>query len=860
MLRQYKRIKKEHTDAILLFRLGDFYEMFLEDAETASEVLEIVLTSREAGQGKRIPMCGIPYHAATSYIARLIEKGFKVAVCEQTEDPKKAKGLVKREVVRVITPGTLIDDQLLEEKSNNYLMALALVGGCYGLAVSDLSTGDFLVTEFSTDAALVLDELWHWQPKELLVSEDQEEELTWLKQRTSILITVRPSRDFRLQNAKELLLTHFQVSSLEGFGCQNLEAAIAAAGAILEYFYDTQKNQLKHLTTLRTYHLGEYMHLDLFTRRNLELVRTLRDNKVQGSLFSVIDRTVTAAGGRLLKKWVEQPLRNWDEIEDRLEKVEVFYQLHNLREEIRSLLRRTCDLQRLLAKLACGTLNPRDLLALGSTLLLLPGLKEKLISEKTGPIADLAEEINPLTDLAELLNTAIREDAPVVLTEGNIFREGYHQGLDRLLVTTREGKNWIAGLEQQERERTGIKSLKVGFNQVFGYYIEVTKPNLSLVPEDYSRKQTLANAERFIIPKLKEYEELILGSEESRCSLEYDLFLELRERVLEDLPAMKSIAEILAMLDVYAALAETAVKNNYIRPQINQDKVIIIKEGRHPVVEQVLPPGEFVPNDTILDQESHRLQIITGPNMAGKSTYMRQVALIVLMAQIGSFVPATEARIGLVDRIFTRVGASDDLVGGQSTFMVEMSELANILHHATEDSLLILDEIGRGTSTFDGLSIAWAVLEYLWDTNKIGARSLFATHYHELTTLAEHLNGVENLNVAVARDGEKIVFLRKIIPGSTNQSYGIEVARLAGLPEEVLNRAEEVLIELEEKGLKERSQKVAKRSSLLQLPLFYADDHSLYQELLNLNLEEVTPLEALNILFRWKKRLQKKKA
>ncbi|NLW56042.1 MAG: DNA mismatch repair protein MutS, partial [Firmicutes bacterium] len=838
MLRQYKRIKQEYTDAILLFRLGDFYEMFLEDAEVAAEALEIVLTSREAGKGRRIPMCGIPYHAATGYIARLIDQGFKVAICEQTEDPKKAKGLVKREVVRVITPGTLIDEQYLEEKSNNYLMALGKADANYGLAVADLSTGDFLVTQFTADASVLLDELSRWRPRELLVSQEQAEEFTWVKERFPLLLTLRPPHDFRRSKAEERLRAHFRVSSLEGYGCHDLPAAISAAGAILEYFYETQKSQLQHLIMLRTYHLGDFMHLDQFTRRNLELVSTLRENKVQGSLLWALDRTVTSAGGRLLRNWLEQPLRNREAIVARLEKVESFYRQHQLRRETRSLLRQTCDLSRLLAKLACGTVNPRELLTLGRTLALLPALRELLIREEMGPVAELAEAIDPLTDLAKLLTSALREEAPVLLTEGKIFREGYNRKLDALIRATREGKQWIAQLEQQERERTGIKSLKVGFNQVFGYYLEVTKANLALVPEDYIRKQTLANAERYITPELKQYEEMVLGAAEQRAALEYELFLELRQQVLTALPEMKQNAELLAQLDVFAGLAETAVENHYTRPEIHGGWEIMITEGRHPVVEKVLPPGEFVPNDTALDQETHRLQIITGPNMAGKSTYMRQVALIVLMAQIGSFVPASYARIGLVDRIFTRVGAADNLAGGQSTFMVEMSELAYILHHATAQSLLILDEIGRGTSTYDGLSIAWAVLEYLWNPEKIGARTLFATHYHELTALAQQLTGVENLNVAVAKEGKQIVFLRKIIPGATDRSYGIEVASLAGLPEEVLTRAGEVLRELEGKGLAARSGKVApKQSSLLQFPLFPPDQQNIYEELKELRLE-----------------------
>lgn len=859
MLRQYKRIKQEYADAILLFRLGDFYEMFLEDAEKAAEVLEIVLTSREAGKGKRIPMCGIPYHAAGSYIARLIAKGFKVAICEQVEDPKKAKGLVKREVVRVITPGTLIDEQYLEEKANNYLMALVQREAEYGLAVADLSTGEFVVTQFAADEGLLLDELTHWRPKEILVPEDQIPLWSGLKRRTDVLLTPRPAQDFQWGRAEERLLSHFQVVSLEGYGCQGLKAAVGAAGAVLAYFYATQKSQLQHIISLRTYHLGDFMHLDQYTRRNLELVTTLRDQKTQGSLLWVLDRTVTAAGGRLLKKWLEQPLRRRAEIEDRLAKVERFFLQHGIRQTTRSLLRRTCDLQRLLAKLACQTVNPRDLLALRNTLNLLPALHRTLQQEEMGPVAALAGEINPLPDLTALLTKALREDPPASITEGNIFREGYNQELDALIRATREGKQWIAGLEQQERERTGIKSLKVGYNQVFGYYLEVTKANLALVPEDYIRKQTLANAERYITPELKKYEELILGAAEKRAALEHQLFLDLRQQVLAQLPELKRLAEILAMLDVYAALAETAVQNHYVRPEIDEGKKILIREGRHPVVEQVLPPGQFVPNDTLLDDNLHRLQIITGPNMAGKSTYMRQVALIVLMAQIGSFVPASYARIGLVDRIFTRVGAADHLAGGQSTFMVEMSELANILHHATADSLLILDEIGRGTSTYDGLSIAWGVLEYLWNPKRIGARTLFATHYHELTTLADRLTGVENLNVAVAKEGDGIIFLHKILPGASDRSYGIEVARLAGIPEAVLARAAEILAELEAKGLREQSQTVALPTKPMQLSLFAVDEARIYDELRQLDLNTIAPLEALKLLFKWQQRLKKKK-
>jgi len=861
MLRQYKTIKDQYKEEILLFRLGDFYEMFLEDAKIASEVLEIVLTSREAGKGERIPMCGIPAHSADSYISRLINKGYKVAICEQVEDPAKAKGLVKREVIKVITPGTLIDEQMLEEKDNNYLLSVSLLDGAFGLAVSDLSTGEFTVTQFPAHTETILvNEIYHWQPKELLVPECLNTRLSWIHDRFFIPITTRPDRDFSPERARQVLLDHYQVTSLEGFGCQHLEAAVSAAGALLEYFNQTQKSQLPHITTLSTYHLGDYMNLDLFTRRNLELVRTLRDNKAYGSLLWVLDATVTAMGGRLLKKRIEQPLRRLTEIEERQKKVNAFFVDHQLRTACRQLLKKTCDLQRLLARLSCGSVNPRELLTLGRTLQLLPEIKDLLSKDDCAELADLAGAIHTLPELCTLLLRAIQDDAPVTIKEGNIFREGYHQELDQLITVAREGKNYLAELEQKEREATGIKSLKIGFNQVFGYYLEVTKANLSAVPASYIRKQTLANAERYITPELKEYEERILGAEEKRTALEYQLFIELREQVLDKLPEMTKTAEVLAELDFFSSLAEVAVKNRYVRPRLTTkaDKTIKIIAGRHPVVEKVLPPGEFVPNDSFIDAQNHRLQIITGPNMAGKSTYMRQLALIVLMAQIGSFVPADQAEIALVDRIFTRVGAADDLAGGQSTFMVEMNELSNILNHATNDSLLILDEIGRGTSTFDGLSIAWAVLEYLWNPEKIGARTLFATHYHELTVLEEHLPGVENLNIAVARDGDRIIFLRKIIAGGSDESYGIEVARLAGLPEEVLQRANEILRELEEKGLKERSKRAAeKRNRLVQLPLFLSEEESLYKKFLNLKLDEMTPREALDLLYRWQEKIKK---
>jgi DNA mismatch repair protein MutS len=861
MLRQYRRIKAEHQEAILLFRLGDFYEMFMEDAEVAAGILEIVLTSREAGKEGRIPMCGIPVHAASGYIARLIEKGFKVAICEQVEDPKKAKGLVKREVVKIITPGTLTDLELLDEKNNNYLMGIAVAGDYYGLAVSDLSTGDFLVTQFPrADLHLLVDELHHWQPREILVAEEIQEEVARLARQTSALVTPRPAREFQPATARERLCEHFQVVSLEGFGCQYLDAAVAAAGAVLAYFQETQKARLEHLATVRTYFLDDFMRLDLFTRRNLELVRTIRENKTHGSLLWVLDRTVTAMGARLLRKWIEQPLRHQDEIEERLERVAAFYHHHDLREEFRGLLKSVCDLQRLLARLSCGTVNPRELLALGRTLALLPQAKELLVQDDTPALAEQVRDLDLLPALSSLLTSAIREDAPAGPKEGNIFCRGYHPELDELLQASQEGKGWIAGLERKERERTGIKSLKVGFNQVFGYYIEVTKANLAAVPEDYQRRQTLANAERFITPELKKYEELVLGAEERRIALEYELFLELRRRVLDDLPQLRQIALTLAELDVLAALAETAVKNDYCRPVITRDRQVKITAGRHPVVEKVLPPGEFVPNDTLLDGEKHRLQIITGPNMAGKSTYMRQVALIVLMAQIGSFIPAAAAEIGLVDRIFTRVGAADDLAGGQSTFMVEMNELANILHHATADSLLILDEIGRGTSTYDGLSIAWAALEYLWDPEKIGARTLFATHYHELIELEKYLPGVENLNVVVAKKDEKIIFLRKIMPGGSDESYGIEVARLAGLPKTLLDRAGTILAGLEAKEEKNVARRIAeKKPVLLQMPLFHPGEEELTKELLALKLDEITPRRALELLYRWQERLTRQK-
>ncbi|NLY76282.1 MAG: DNA mismatch repair protein MutS [Firmicutes bacterium] len=857
MLKQYLEIKKEYSECILFFRLGDFYEMFFEDAVTASRELEIVLTSRESGK-ERIPMCGVPYHSVTGYLAKLLSKGYKVAICEQVEDPKLAKGIVKREVIRVITPGTIIEEQLLKEKRNNYLAAIAENGAAIGLAYVDLSTGEFKTTELpKSQPQLLTAELTRIGPAELYLSESWKKEPQWEKL-IETTVTYGPENDFEFDNTYRCLTEHFKIQNLHGFGCEELPAAIKASGALLNYLITTQKHALLHLRRITSYQTGEFMTLDSATRRNLELTRTIRSGEVNGSLLGVLDLTVTSMGARLLRSWVEQPLTRLEAIRERQAAVAEFTLSLEKRELIREYLKQTYDLQRIISKLASNSANARDLLALKQTLSIIPGIKEVLESVKEIKNRTIAAELDPLPELTGILEAALKEDPPLTIKDGGMIKPSYHPELEKLVNAAAQGKQWVAELESRERERTGIKSLKIGFNQVFGYYIEITKANLNLVPPDYVRKQTLANGERYINQTLKEYEDLILNAHEKSVALEYQIFTELRELVLKVIDNIQKTAACLAELDVLVTLAEVAVRYNYVRPVLNDNGKIMIIDGRHPVVERMFPSSGFVPNDTIMDPQDNRCLIITGPNMAGKSTYMRQVALIVILAHLGSFVPAKQAEISLVDRVFTRVGASDDLATGQSTFMVEMNEVAYILNHASADSLVILDEIGRGTSTFDGLSIAWAVVEYINNQNRIGCKTLVATHYHELTELETKLSGIKNYHVAVQRVGEEINFLRKIAPGKTDRSYGIEVARLAGLPSEITDRAKEILKTLEQQDQKAEFGKEAApvaEENVRQLSLFPLEQEMILKDLLEINLASTTPLQALNLLYQFQQKL-----
>lgn len=871
MMKQYLAIKEEHPDAILFFRLGDFYEMFFDDAETASRVLEITLTARDGGSAGRVPMCGVPYHAAETYIAKLIEKGFRVAICEQVEDPRTAKGIVKREVIRIITPGTVTEGSMLDERKYNFLVGVVKDELGYGISVAEVSTGYFGVTEITGPRALarLTDEISRLKPVECILPDELKENTELLAKLTAqggMAVNPYNHRAFNYKNAYNALLEHFGTCSLEGFGCEHLKLGIRAAGGIITFLRETQKSGLTHINKLVPYSTDNFMLLDTATRRNLELTQTIRDNQKKGSLLWVLDHTVTAMGARLLKLWIEQPLLDREKINERLDAVEELVNNAFLRNDLRAVLNRVYDLERLAGRVAYGTANARDLVALKSSLEVIPGLREMIKDVYSPGLASIQESLDCLDDVVTLVSGAIADDPPVSVREGGIIKKGYNPEVDKLRTASREGKNWIASLEAKEKERTGIKSLKVGFNKVFGYYIEVTKANLAMVPENYSRKQTLANAERFITPELKEYENLILGAEDRLTQLEYELFCQIREQINREVPRIQKCAALMARLDVLQSLAEAAVRNNYAKPVVKENDVLEIKEGRHPVVEKVLVHESFVPNDTYLDCSGNRLDIITGPNMAGKSTYMRQVALICLMAQIGSYVPAESAQIGIVDRIFTRVGASDDLSTGQSTFMVEMNEVANILNNATSKSLIILDEIGRGTSTFDGLSIAWAVAEYILDPRKIGAKTLFATHYHELTELADIFPGVQNHSIAVKEKGEDIIFLRRIISGGADRSYGIQVARLAGLPGEVLLRAKEVLATLEAtedlaKGQREIAagrKRHNRGSDRIQLSFFDEPQyfHPVIEEIKRLDILNLTPVEALNVLYRLQQKVR----
>ena len=864
LFRQYWEIKRQYPDVLLLFRLGDFYETFYEDAAVAAQALEITLTSRPGAGGERVPMAGIPAHAVERYLARLIAAGHRVALCDQVEDPRFAKGLVRRQVTRVVTPGTVLEESLLEAKANHYLVAV-IPGGeeldtCpWGVAVADVSTGEFAVTEIHGEApgARLLEELERLAPRELLLPE-RAAGAEWLTQARPWVVTpVAAAAPFRRRSARQTLLDHFQTQSLRGFGCEELPLAIEAAAAILDYLRLRQVDAARHLRSLATYSLDAFMGLDATARRNLEVTQSLSDGSRARSLLGLVDTTLTPMGGRLLRRWLERPLLDPAAIRARLDAVEELVGDALFRGDVRERLRECADLERLASRAGTGTATPRDLGALRRSLALLPTLRT-LAATRQGPLlAAIAARLDPLDDLRDLLERALVDDPPALLRDGGILRPGYDPTLDDLRRAVAEGKEWIANLEARERERTGIKSLKVGYNAVFGYYIEVTRPNVPLVPADYHRKQTTANAERYITPELKEREALVIGAEERIVERESRLFQELRETVGRAAPRILAVAAAIAELDALAAFAETAVRLGFSRPVVDDGPVIDIRNGRHPVVER-FGSEPFVPNDCFLDGEEHRLLIITGPNMAGKSTYLRQTALIVLLAQAGCFVPADAARIGVVDRIFTRVGAHDDLASGQSTFMVEMTETANILHHATPRSLVILDEIGRGTSTYDGLSIAWAVAEHL---QRIECKTLFATHYHHLNDLAERLPGVKNYRVAVKEEGHHIVWLRKIVPGGTDRSYGIQVARLAGLPEEVIERAREVLAELEAQSRNGRSPartvRIEERKQRLQLTLFEGEEHPVLAELRALDLTTMSPIEALTTLYRLQRQLGK---
>jgi len=854
MMRQYLAIKQNYPDMLLLFRMGDFYELFYDDARTAARVLGLTLTSREKGE-RAVPMAGVPHHAVHAYIKRLIRAGYKVALCDQLEDPRRAKGLVARDVTRVITPGTLTEDALLESKEHNYLAALVIQRGAAGLAWVDLSTGRFQAQDCPTEK--LLDELTRLQPSEILLPESladaDDGPVSRLRRDSRAMLTPRPDWTFGRDTARRALLEHFAVQSLEGFGCDDLGPGIAAAGAALQYLQETQKTALGHIRRLIAARDAERLLLDRTTQLSLELTRTIRDGERHGTLLGVLDRTLTPMGGRLLREWLIAPLRSPEAVARRLDAVEAFHRDGALRADVRRVLDGVYDIERLAARVATGRANARDLVALARSLEALPALEAQLSGCGSEPLRAFADGLDPVAEARELIAAALVTDPPLLLKEGGLIREGYSSELDELRAIQRDGKGWIAAFQARETKRTGIPSLKVGYNKVFGYYIEVTHAHQEKVPPEYVRKQTLKNAERYITPELKEYETRVLTAEERARELEYDLFIRLRERVAEYTPRLQETARLLAELDCLAALADAAVEYRYVRPVITDSREIVIRNGRHPVLERVLEEP-FVPNDTELDGEKTRLAIITGPNMAGKSTYIRQVALIVLMAHMGSFVPADSARIGLVDRIFTRVGASDELSRGQSTFMVEMIETANILNNATDRSLIILDEIGRGTSTFDGLSIAWAVAEHI--ANRCRSRTLFATHYHELTELSTLYPCIKNYNVAVKEWHEEIIFLRRIVEGGADKSYGIHVARLAGVPREVIERAKTILANLETVTLDSDNrprfaigrEPRARRGIGVQLTIFDSESDFLKEAIRGLDLTRLTPIDALKKL------------
>jgi DNA mismatch repair protein MutS len=798
MMQQYVQIKEQYKDCILFYRLGDFYEMFFEDAHVCSKELEIALTGKSVGQEERAPMCGVPYHAVEGYLSKLVSRGYRVAICEQVEDPKMAKGIVKREVVRIVTPGTNLNTQVLDETKNNYLMAVVHTTNAYGISIVDVTTGDYYVTEVDTERKL-MDEIYKWSPSEIICNDTffvSGINIEALKSYNNLVLSPLEPWYFDDELCVRALKEHFNVGTLDGLGLKDYTIGVIASGCVMQFLQETQKSSLSHITKLSPYTYEKFILLDSSTVRNLELTETIREKQKKGSLLWVLDKTKTAMGARLLRSYMEQPLIDYDLINQRLEAVSQLKDNMITREEIREYLNPIYDLERLMSKVSYKSANPRDLIAFSSSLSMLPHIKYLLKSFEDGLLKDIYEELDPLQDIFDLIRGSIAEEPPLNVKEGGIIKEGFHEEVDRLRRAKTEGKDWLMDLETKEREATGIKNLKIRYNRVFGYYLEVTNSYQNLAPANWIRKQTLANAERYTTPELKDLEDIILGAEDKLFSLEYNLFSEIRDQISLEVKRIQQTAKAIAKIDVFASLALVAEHNNYTRPIMNTSGSLVIKNGRHPVVERMISHDMFVANDTLLDNKNNRVSIITGPNMAGKSTYMRQTALIVLMSQIGSFVPAASADISIVDRIFTRVGASDDLASGQSTFMVEMTEVANILRNATKNSLLILDEIGRGTSTFDGLSIAWAVVEHISNTSILGAKTLFATHYHELTELEGRLEGVNNYCIAVKEQGEDIVFLRKIVKGGADKSYGIQVAKLAGVPASVLKRATDIVAEL----------------------------------------------------------------
>ncbi len=896
MMQKYVETKEEYKDCILFYRLGDFYEMFFEDAKICSKELELTLTGKSCGLEERAPMCGVPFHAVDTYLNKLVSRGYKVAICEQVEDPKLAKGLVKREVVRIATPGTNLNMQALDESRNNYLLCIVYTTNAYGVSYVDVTTGEYYVTEFDTENKL-LDEIGKTMPSEIICNDSfivSGVDLEDLRGRLGIVVSAIDAWHFDEDRCVQSLCRHFHVSSLAGLGLSDYSIGVTAAGAIMQYLEETQKISLEHITSIKPYIPNNYMLLDRSTRRNLELCETMREKAKRGSLFWVLDKTKTAMGARKLRHAIEQPLLDTEQINKRLDAIEALNEHAINREELREYMAPIYDLERLISKISYRSANPRDLLAFKQSLAMLPSIRYLLCTFAGSSILhDYGESLDALEDICSLIESSIDEEAPLTVREGGMIKDGYHEEIDRLRSAKTDGKKWLAQLLEEEKERTQIKNLRIKYNKVFGYYLEVTNSYKELVPDDWTRKQTLANAERYTTPKLKELEDTILGAEDKLVNLEYNVFCEVRDTIYGQIARVQQAAKIIASVDMLASLALVAEQNQYVRPQIQKKGVISIKNGRHPVVEKMIQNDMFVANDTYLDNDKHRISIITGPNMAGKSTYMRQTALIVLMAQIGSFVPAESAQIGVVDRIFTRVGASDDLASGQSTFMVEMTEVANILRNATKDSLIILDEIGRGTSTFDGLGIAWAVIEHIANVKLLGAKTLFATHYHELTELEGKLDSVDNYCIAVKEQGEDIVFLRKIIKGGADKSYGIQVAKLAGVPENVLRRASEIVDELSNNDIAERAKSIdieyeapdyeygieqqtarkrktrhktaseVESEKLGQLSLFDTTNTNIKTddiivELHDLDLSTTTPIDAMNILYKMQMKLRER--